>query len=98
MMGIVWFVVIATGISRGEDTISRWHKGFQEPVVSREVAVMLRKTRKFELSRYEALLMQQGDDDVISSLEALMLAVADEMRRRAATERRAVKRRGGVAR
>jgi hypothetical protein len=59
---------------------------------------MRRKTRKSELSRYEALLMQQGDEDVISSLEALMLAVADEMRRRAATERRPVKRRGAIAR
>jgi hypothetical protein len=57
---------------------------------------MRRQFRKFELSRYEALLMQQGDEDVMSSLEALMLAVADEMRRRTAAERRPVKRRGGI--
>jgi hypothetical protein len=58
---------------------------------------MRRQARKFELSKYEALLMQQGDEDVMSSLEALMLAVADEMRRRTAAERRPVKRRGGIA-
>ena len=57
---------------------------------------MRRQTRKFEMARYEALLMQQGDEDVIGSLEALMLAVADEMRRRAAAERRPVKRRGDI--
>ena len=48
-----------------------------------EVNAMRRQNRKFELARYEALLMQQGDEDVLSTLEALMLAVADEMRRRA---------------
>jgi hypothetical protein len=58
---------------------------------------MRRQARKFELSKYEALLMQQGDEDVMSSLEALMLAVADEMRRRTAAERRPVKRRRGIA-
>jgi hypothetical protein len=59
---------------------------------------MRRQTRKFELSRYEALLMQQGDEDVLNSLEALMLAVADEMRRRAAAQPRPVKRGGGTER
>jgi hypothetical protein len=59
---------------------------------------MRRPTRKFELSRYEALLMQRGEDDVLASLEALMLAVADEMRRRAASARPPVKRRKAAAR
>jgi hypothetical protein len=60
-----------------------------------EVKAMRRQNRKFELAKYEALLMQQGDEDVLSTLEALMLAVADEMRRRAAAERRPVKRQEG---
>jgi hypothetical protein len=55
------------------------------------VNIMRRQNRKFELSKYEALLMEQGDEDVISSLEALMLAVADEMRRRTAAQRGAAK-------
>jgi hypothetical protein len=54
---------------------------------------MRKQTRKTELARYEALLMRHGDEDVMGSLEALMLAVADEMRRRAAAQRR--QRRGG---
>ena len=57
---------------------------------------MPRQTRRFELSKYEALLMGQDDQDVISSLEALMLAVADEMRCRAAAQRDPAKAREGT--
>jgi hypothetical protein len=60
--------------------------------------VIRKQTRAFEIAEYEAVLMAQGEEDVIASLEALTLAAAHEMRRRAPVGRPSPKRRGGRVR
>jgi hypothetical protein len=60
--------------------------------------VIRKQTRAFEIAEYDAVLMAQGEEDVIASLEALTLAAAHEMRRRAPVGRPSPKRRGGRVR
>jgi hypothetical protein len=57
---------------------------------------MRRPRLKFGTLEVRSLLTRSGDKDILNSLEALMLAVADELRRCCVPK--TVKRRGGVAR
>jgi len=59
--------------------------------------VRRKNRRNPDLAKYEALLTQQGDDEIIAAFEALLLAVAQELRRRDAVgTRSATRRTGGV--
>jgi hypothetical protein len=57
---------------------------------------MRRPRLKLGTLEVRSLLTRSGDKDILNSLEALMLAVADELRRCCVPK--TVKRRGGVAR
>jgi hypothetical protein len=68
------------------------HISFCSAADSREVDAMDRLDRKLRLGRYDALLARHGDEELLSSFDALMREVAAKLERRGAPKTRQMKR------
>jgi hypothetical protein len=60
---------------------------------TREVDAMSKPDRKLQLGRYNALLARHGDQELLSSFDALMREVAAKLQRRGTSRSRPIKTR-----